>query len=115
MSRIMCMRWIVPLAAGLGVGLAALALSTPSVAAQENELRVLVPRLERLEADLADMQRRMARGGGAAGAPSGKVLPGAVGADTGAIVRLDDRVNLMERQLAELTGRLEEVGHRVEQ
>ena len=111
MSRIMRMRWMLPLATGL----VALALSAPSVAAQENELRVLVPRLERLESDLAEMQRRLARGGGAAVAPSGQVLPGAAGPDSGAIVRLDDRVNLMERQLAELTGRIEEVGHRLEQ
>jgi len=80
--------------------------------AQQNELRILVPRLERLESDMADMQRRLARGGGGGAAPPGAMAPEP---STAAIVRLDDRLTLMERQLAELTGRIEETGHRIEQ
>jgi tol-pal system protein YbgF len=97
----------------LAVGtMAALSVLATPAPAQENELRIIVPRLERLESELADMQRRMARGGG------GALPPAAIGGGepaTGAIVRLDDRMSLMERQLAELTGRVEETGFRIEQ
>jgi len=101
--------WCMPIAAAL-LGLLGMA---PAVGhAQENELRIIVPRLERMEADLADLQRRVARGGGG-GAPAASSM--IADPSSNALIRLDDRLTLMERQLAELTGRVEETGYRLEQ
>lgn len=99
----------VPFAAAL---LGMLGMDSGVGRAQENELRILVPRLERIESDLADLQRRVARGGGG-GAPAASSM--IADPSSNALIRLDDRLTLMERQLAELTGRVEETGYRLEQ
>jgi len=96
---------------GVAAALVALLGAAAPALAQQNELRILVPRLERVEAELNDLQRRLARGG-SGGVPAPSLAPEP---STGAIVRLDDRMSVLERQLAEITGRLEETGHRVDQ
>jgi tol-pal system protein YbgF len=88
----------------------ALCLMAAPAPAQQNELRILVPRLEQLESQVADLHRRLARGGSGPGPTLAAPDP-----STGAMVRLDDRMSMLERQLAELTGRVEETGHRLEQ
>jgi tol-pal system protein YbgF len=97
---------------GIAAALVAMLGAAAPALAQQNELRILVPRLERVEAELNDLQRRLARGGSGGAAPV-QSLP--ADSSTGAIVRLDDRISMLERQLAELTGKIEETGHRVDQ
>jgi tol-pal system protein YbgF len=93
----------------LAAFLAAFPLSPPAEA-QQTDTRALQQRIERLESDLAILQRQVYTGGG----PSGGA-PAAGGAPAPSVAAsLELRVSQLEEQLQALTGRIEEVGHNVD-
>lgn len=91
--------------------------------------RAVYDRMERLERDLQVLQQQVSRGGAAAaprpGVSSPTVItsPAAGGAaygggeaiPSGMAVRLDDRLDQMEEQLRQLTGKVEEANHKAQQ
>jgi tol-pal system protein YbgF len=95
--------------------LAALAgvLLAPAARAQEIDSRALLQRIERLESDVTILQRQLYLGStgtnAARPAPAGGQLAPTVAAS------LEVRVSQLEDQLQSLTGRMEEVGHNVDQ
>ncbi len=96
--------------------LSVLTVSAAPVAAQD--VRVLQDRLQRLESELVQLQRQVYRGGAAA-PPSGMVAPapttGGGAGDGSAYGILLTRVDQLEEQLRNLTGRLEQSEFRNQQ
>jgi len=91
----------------------AAALLAPPASAQEIDSRALLQRIERLESDVTILQRQLYLGstGTTAARPAaagGQVAPTVAAA-------LEVRVSQLEDQLQSLTGRMEEVGHNVDQ
>jgi len=83
------------------------------VSAQEIDSRALLQRIERLESDLAILQRQVYVSGSTAaparaGAPSGPLAPTVAAG-------LEVRVSQLENEMQTMTGRLEEIGHNVDQ
>jgi len=103
------------LASALSTVLAALVavfLCAPA-SAQEIDSRALLQRIERLESDLAILQRQVYLSGSTAaparaGAPSGPLAPTVAAG-------LEVRVSQLENEIQTMTGRLEEIGHNVDQ
>jgi len=92
--------------------LVAVFLSAPA-SAQEIDSRALLQRIERLESDLAILQRQVYLSGSTAapartGAPSGPLAPTVAAG-------LEVRVSQLEDQMQTMTGRLEEIGHNIDQ
>ncbi len=95
----------------------------PAAAQMDN--RALYDRIDRLERDLQTLQSNMARGGGptvirspAAGGSSSYAPGGGDAAPAlppGMAARLDDRVDMLEEQLRQLTGKVEEANYRAQQ
>src|SRR5262249_35619666 len=80
---------------------AALAVAAPSARSQD---RAMQDRLDRLERDLSMLQRQVYRGGPAP----------VVGAGSGAAVDAELRMDRLEAQMRELTGRVEDAANRGE-
>ncbi|CAA7618195.1 conserved exported hypothetical protein [Candidatus Terasakiella magnetica] len=81
-------------------------------ASAQSDTRALYDRLDRLERDLSVMQQQAARGGG--GTTIRSPAAGGSGAEvSGSIAsRLDDRINELEDNARQLTGRIEEINFR---
>lgn len=99
--------WVAP-----AILLGALVLLYPGTApAQEQELRVLLERIERLERQLGTVQRRVdsaATRPTASAAPSGPLPPTAA-------ARFELRVSQIEAEMRSLNGRVEEMGFAIDQ
>jgi tol-pal system protein YbgF len=91
-------------------GLALLPFSSPAPAQDNTQLRPLTDRLDRLERDMNLLQRQVYRGSGANGAPSA-VSP----ADSQTALNDQMRMDQLEDELRQLTGRVEEVTYGVDQ
>ena len=83
--------------------LAAIALMIPGPGAHSQD-RAMQDRLDRLERDLSMLQRQVYRGGSAQ----------VVSAGSSAAVDADLRMDRLETQMRELTGRVEEMVNRVD-
>lgn len=111
----------------LSTAIAALIASAgvqPAAAQMDN--RALYDRIDRLERDLQTLQSGMARGGSGptvirspAAGGSSSYAPGtgdpAPALPPGMAARLDDRVDMLEEQIRQLTGKVEEANHRAQQ
>ncbi len=94
-----------------------LALLAQPASAQDQDLRGLADRIERLQRDVDVLQRQLARGGGSAGGGAGGAAsPGFIAqtdqrfADTDAQLRdLTNRVEGMSRELREISARLDKL------
>lgn len=109
---------LVAFAAALLAG--GLAAPVPRAAAQtQNELRAVIDRMQRLEAEVNQLQRQVYRGGATpSGAPAagGAAYSGAGGdLSTQQFNMLAGRLDELEAQIRTLTGRLEELDHRTNQ
>ena len=94
-SPLPCTRLIIAL------GLAVIALPAPALSQDSSTQE----RLDRLERDLNMLQRQVYRG----------VPPPAAGGDHGAAVNAEVRMDRLESEMRDLTGRVEEVANKVEQ
>ncbi|HSV29487.1 MAG TPA: tol-pal system protein YbgF [Candidatus Omnitrophota bacterium] len=91
--------------------------------AQYDNNRALYDRIDRLERDLQVMQQNVSRGGGGStvirspAAGGGTTYSGAEPAPmpSGMAARLDDRVDMMEDQIRQLTGKIEEANFKAQQ
>lgn len=81
-----------------------LAVANANPAAAQYENRALNDKVERLERDMQTLQQAWARGGNAPVISSAPVAS----APGGMALRLDDRVDQLEDQIRQLTGKLEE-------
>lgn len=106
----------------LAVILAVGAVAAPAQAQVDN--RALYDRIDRLERDLQVMQQNISRGGGSTvirspSAGGGSTYTGggdaAPALPSGMAARLDDRVDQMEEQIRQLTGRIEEANFKAQQ
>lgn len=90
-----------------------LALAATAVPAAAQDVRVLQDRMQRLEAELVQLQRQVYRGGaGGAPAPGATAVVGDQGSVVGnLLVRLDE----IEGQIRSLTGRVEQMEFRNQQ
>ena len=80
-----------------------------SAKADDADLRAVNNRLDRIERSVNDMQRNYSSGGGDVGTSgSGSASDASVGG-------LQVRLNEVEEQLRNLTGRIEELGHKLDQ
>jgi tol-pal system protein YbgF len=82
------------------------------MAQAQSDTRVLLNRIERLESDLAGVQRQLYRG--ETPRPAAPPSPPGAAADpmAGSVAnRLSERIDVLEDQLRQLTGRMEEIGH----
>lgn len=70
-------------------------------------------RLDRLERDMQILQQQMGRGGPASAAPATAAGGGAGG--SAALVQMEMRLSAIESQMRELTGRIEELGLKINQ
>src|ERR1700730_3226107 len=86
-----------------------LCLLGTGVAAQSNDLRPLLDRLDRLERDMNLLQRQVYRGTGPGG-PVAQSPP-----DTASAVNYEVRISQVEDQLRGLTGQVEEVTYNIDQ
>ncbi|MBV9859640.1 MAG: tol-pal system protein YbgF [Alphaproteobacteria bacterium] len=93
-----------PLAPAFGFLVAALAVAAPAGGAAAQD-RSTQDRLDRLERDLSMLQRQVYRGG----------APAPMGGDSTMAVGAELRLDRMETQMRDLTGRVEEYANRVEQ
>src|SRR5215813_1875261 len=84
------------------MALAGVAAPIPSARSQD---RAMQDRLDRLERDLSMLQRQVYRGG----------PPSAIGPGSGAAVDAELRMDRLEAQMRELTGRVEDAANTVEQ
>ena len=93
----------------IGYTLAALTAALPAAA---QDVRVLQDRMQRLEAELVQLQRQVYRGGAVAPAPGPTTATGDQGSVVGnLLVRLDE----LESQIRNLTGRIEQMEYRNQQ
>jgi len=100
----------------LGISAGAVFLVPPPAAAQNADLQQLLDRLGRVERDIRTLNLQVARGGsggGASGATAGAVA--GEGGGGPAMARLSIRVTQVEDDLRMLTGRIEEILHKVNQ
>jgi tol-pal system protein YbgF len=94
-------------AAGLAIALAALAWGAPAHA----QSSALSQEVERLKADLKDLQRYV-YGSGSAGSTTGDVAvsSGATGGDA-RVAQFEVRITALEDQIRQLQGQIEEIGY----
>ncbi|HLI13586.1 MAG TPA: tol-pal system protein YbgF [Alphaproteobacteria bacterium] len=97
--------------ASLSLAMVTLIAVAPPAAAQSADVQALQQRIDRLESDLAILQRQVyLNGGNASAAPSaggGQVAPTEAAS-------LETRVSQLESEMQSLTGRIEELGHNVD-
>lgn len=93
-------------AAGLSIALAALAWSAPAHA----QSSALSQEVERLKADLKDLQRYVYGSGGTAGSTVVTSESGAVGGDA-RVAQFEVRITALEDQIRQLQGQIEEIGY----
>ncbi len=99
-----------PLLAAAGAAIAIVFGSGPAEA-QENEIRALYDRIDRLEQSLIDVQSQVYRGE----PPPATAAPGAGGANPNVAARQSIRITELEGEIRNLTGQLEELRFLVEQ
>ena len=87
----------------------ALAFAPVPVSAQSNDMRELMNRLGRLENELQTLSREVYRGGAR---PSGGGAPAVSGATAG---EFEVRLQRLESEMQQLTGKYEETGHQLGQ
>ena len=94
-----------------GLTLLALSVAAPVARAQQQQdIRPMLDRLDRLERDINLLQRQVYRGGtGSAPVPSAP--PG----DAGAALNIEMRVGRIEDQMRTMTGQIEETSYKIEQ
>lgn len=104
----------------LGLLTASVGAFSAQVAAQtQNELRAVTERMQRLEAEINQLQRQVNRGDGRttpSGAPVSVNAPPAAANDSGSRAQLGsltDRMDELEGQLRQMIGRMEEMEHRI--
>lgn len=92
-------------------------LAVPASAQTQNEWRAVVERMQRLEAEVNSLQRQVQRGGTTpSGSPVRSIAPSSGGdLSTQQFNQLSLRLDEMEAQLRQLTGRIEEIDHRTVQ
>lgn len=99
------------------VGLAAIlggaALTVPA-AAQTQDVRPLIERIDRMQRDIDVLQRQLARGGVPAPG-SGAAAASAGGFNESFIAQTDSRFSDLESQMRDLTGRVEELSFQIRQ
>lgn len=92
-------------------------LAVPSVAGAQQDVSSLLNRIDRLERELADLQRTVFAGDQPAAAPSATasslVQPDASGGTP--LARIEVRLQQIEAELRAVTGRVEELGFQVQQ
>ena len=95
---------------------AGLALAAPAFA-QQTDLRALTDRIERLQRDVDVLQRRLAVGGAPppASSASGISSPPSSASGEGFVGQSEARFGTLEGQQRDLTGRLEEIGFKLQQ
>jgi tol-pal system protein YbgF len=108
--------WVPGLAVALLVMTAVVPSSASAQSASNPEIQSLVDRIERLQREVQTLQHQVYRGGvpltpGESPGSAAAGGPAAAGPVAGMQVRLDE----IETQMRALTGRLEEVGHSVDQ
>jgi len=79
--------------------------------AQDQNLRPLLDRLDRLERDMNQLQRQVYRGGGSGGAP----VPAAPADSSSSAVSAEIRMDQLEAQMRQLTGTVEETTYNIDQ
>jgi tol-pal system protein YbgF len=99
--------------AGLLALLGSAVASLPA-AAQTQDVRPLIERMDRMQRDLDVLQRQLARGGTPAPSSGGATAP-AGGFGEGFIAQTDSRFSDLESQMRDMTGRMEELGNQVRQ
>jgi tol-pal system protein YbgF len=106
-----CRRWgAAAMLAGVAVAL------TPAVAnSQSQDVRSLVDQIERLRRDVDVLQRQLARGGAPSGPVSAAAPSSAGGVTTSFIEQTDGRFSDLDRQLRDVTGRVEELSFKLDQ
>ncbi|MBU0726177.1 MAG: tol-pal system protein YbgF [Alphaproteobacteria bacterium] len=92
----------------------ALLAGTMPAWAQNRDMQSLIDQVGRMQQDLSDLQRTVYRGGGAASGGSGGAGVQPAPADNNQTVSNLYRLNDLERQVAELTGRIEEAQYGVQ-
>ena len=109
------LRFGFPLFVAVALAGGAISFSASGAYAQNNELKNMLDRIERLQRDLATLQRYVYRGEPASetAAPA-PVTPGAALTGTQA-ARIEVRLSQFEAQLRELTGQIEEQAFRFNQ
>ena len=103
------------LAASCAFTLVALMAIWPAVnaSADDTDLRAVNNRLDRIEREVNDIQRNYGSGGGSGSSSSSDSAP--VAASDSSVGGLQVRLNDVEQQLRDLTGRVEELGHKLDQ
>lgn len=98
------------------LGLAVILGPVPA-AAQETDLRSVLNRLERIERELNTLQRHVYQGRRPPSAPGEAPSPGAAGgsAEPSIVARMHLRLDEFEAQMRDFTGKLEELGHNIDQ
>lgn len=97
------------------LGLAGAFLCLEAAHAQSVDTSHLIDRLERMERELITLQRQVYRGGAPTAAP---MAPGAIGSgqvDTNFAAQTEVRFSQFEGELRALTGKVEEIGHGLDQ
>lgn len=92
--------------------LAAFLAGAAPALAQNRDMQSLIDQVGRMQQDLADLQRTVYRGGAASGGSAAPAPSG--GGDSGQAVSNLYRMNEIERQIADLTGRVEETQYGVQ-
>ena len=95
------------------LSLVALMAIWPAVnaSADDADLRAVNNRLDRIEREVNDIQQNYANGGGGGGSNDSAPMAASDASVGGLQVRLND----VEQQLRDLTGRVEELGHKLDQ
>jgi tol-pal system protein YbgF len=93
-----------------GLTLLGLAVAAPAARAQQQDVRPLLDRLDRLERDINLLQRQVYRGG-AGSAP----VPAAPPGDASSALNFEMRVGRIEDQMRTMTGQIEETSYKIEQ
>jgi tol-pal system protein YbgF len=93
-----------------GLTLLALTASVPMAHAQQQDIRPLLDRLDRLERDINLLQRQVYRGG-SGNAPVPMAPPG----DANSALNFEMRMGRIEDQMRTMTGQIEETSYKIEQ
>jgi tol-pal system protein YbgF len=98
------------------LALGGIAIAFPAAAqAPSPDVRSLVDQIDRLRRDVDVLQRQLARGGPPPASSSAAASTGGGGVSTSFIEQTDARFGDLDTQLRDLTGRVEEMNHKVTQ
>lgn len=110
-------RWLGAFLVTIALAGAVTAVSTSGALAQSNEIKSLLDRIERLQRDLATLQRHVYRGEAAPAAQTAAAAPVTTGSELSGTqaARIEVRLSQFETQLRDLTGQIEQQTFRFNQ